>query len=60
MHRAFAGYWSVAASEETAMNGVWRQGPGLELFKALQGQLGEVPILAEDLGIITTDVVALR
>jgi 4-alpha-glucanotransferase len=50
----------VEASEETAMNGVWRVGPGLELFTALQAQLGEVPILAEDLGIITTDVVALR
>jgi hypothetical protein len=58
--RAFAGYWSVAATEETAMNGVWRRGPGVELFQALQKQLGEVPILAEDLGIITTDVVNLR
>lgn len=42
------------------MNGVWRVGPGIELFQALQAQLGEVPILAEDLGIITTDVVKLR
>lgn len=58
--RAFAGYWSVEATEETAMNGVWRMGPGVELFQALQAQLGEVPILAEDLGIITKDVVVLR
>lgn len=58
--RAFAGYWSVEATEETAMNGIWRQGPGLELFTALDKQLGQVPILAEDLGIITTDVVRLR
>lgn len=42
------------------MNGVWRLGPGLELFTCLQAQLGEVPILAEDLGIITSDVVQLR
>eukprot|EP00878_Enallax_costatus_P044056 GHUV01052222.1.p1 GENE.GHUV01052222.1~~GHUV01052222.1.p1 ORF type:complete len:142 (-),score=47.17 GHUV01052222.1:286-711(-) len=58
--RAFAGYWSVAATEETAMNGHWREGPGLGLFEALSAQLGEVPILAEDLGVITTDVVQLR
>lgn len=60
VHRAFAGYWSVAADEETAMNGHWREGPGIGLFEALSAQLGEVPILAEDLGVITTDVVQLR
>lgn len=58
--RAFAGYWSVHATEETAMNGCWRQGPGLALFDALKQRLGEVPIMAEDLGVITSDVVALR
>lgn len=58
--RAFAGYWSVAADEETAMNGHWREGPGIGLFEALSAQLGEVPILAEDLGVITKDVVQLR
>lgn len=42
------------------MNGHWREGPGLGLFEALSAQLGEVPILAEDLGVITTDVVQLR
>lgn len=42
------------------MNGSWRQGPGLELFSAVKKALGGVPILAEDLGVITTDVVALR
>ena len=42
------------------MNGVWRRGPGLELFKALDKQLGQVPIFAEDLGVITKDVVTLR
>lgn len=54
------GYWSVDANETTAMNGNWRQGPGLELFTAMKKALGAVPILAEDLGVITTDVVALR
>ncbi|PNH04623.1 4-alpha-glucanotransferase DPE1, chloroplastic/amyloplastic [Tetrabaena socialis] len=58
--RGFAGYWSVGAAEETAMNGAWRLGPGLELFTAMKKSLGAVPILAEDLGVITTDVVALR
>jgi 4-alpha-glucanotransferase len=58
--RAFAGYWSVAATEETAMNGSWCVGPGIGLFRALNAQLGAVPILAEDLGVITTDVVKLR
>ncbi|KAG2448360.1 hypothetical protein HYH02_006942 [Chlamydomonas schloesseri] len=58
--RGFAGYWSVDAKETTAMNGNWRQGPGLELFTAMKKALGAVPILAEDLGVITTDVVALR
>lgn len=58
--RGFGGYWSISAKEETAMNGSWRQGPGLELFTAVKKALGGVPILAEDLGVITTDVVALR
>eukprot|EP00882_Tetradesmus_deserticola_P006821 GHRQ01007183.1.p1 GENE.GHRQ01007183.1~~GHRQ01007183.1.p1 ORF type:complete len:567 (+),score=225.75 GHRQ01007183.1:276-1976(+) len=58
--RAFAGYWSVEATEETAMNGSWCVGPGIGLFQALNAQLGAVPILAEDLGVITTDVVNLR
>ncbi|GLC51147.1 4-alpha-glucanotransferase dpe1, chloroplastic/amyloplastic [Pleodorina starrii] len=58
--RGFAGYWSVDARESTAMNGVWRQGPGLELFTAMTKALGAVPILAEDLGVITRDVVELR
>jgi hypothetical protein len=48
------------ATEETAMNGSWCVGPGIGLFQALNAQLGAVPILAEDLGVITTDVVKLR
>lgn len=58
--RAFAGYWEVDAKAETAMEGTWRRGPGLELFTALKKKLGALPILAEDLGVITSDVVALR
>jgi 4-alpha-glucanotransferase len=58
--RAFAGYWSVGAGAETAMGGEWRLGPGKALFDALEARLGKVPILAEDLGVITTDVVELR
>lgn len=58
--RAFAGYWAVDAAETTALNGVWRKGPGAELFDALRAALGAVPILAEDLGVITPDVHALR
>ena len=42
------------------MVGTWKKGPGVELFEALEAALGEVPILAEDLGVITPDVVALR
>nr|QKY15155.1 4-alpha-glucanotransferase (DPE1) [Polytomella parva] len=58
--RGFAGYWSVAAHETTAMNGEWRKGPGADLFNRVRDKLGSVPILAEDLGVITEDVVQLR
>ncbi|EFN57034.1 hypothetical protein CHLNCDRAFT_21506 [Chlorella variabilis] len=58
--RAFAGYWAVAADAETAMVGTWKKGPGAALFESLEAALGSVPILAEDLGVITPDVVALR
>lgn len=58
--RAFAGYWAVEAWRDTAMIGTWQKGPGLGLFKALNNALGQVPILAEDLGVITSDVIQLR
>ncbi|KAL0030183.1 hypothetical protein WJX77_001948 [Trebouxia sp. C0004] len=58
--RGFAGYWSVDAKADTAMGGVWKKGPGLGLFKSLNDQLGYVAIIAEDLGVITTDVNELR
>jgi 4-alpha-glucanotransferase len=58
--RGFAGHWEIPASEATAVNGQWRKGPGAELFKAINAALGPMPIIAEDLGLITPDVEALR
>ena len=58
--RGFADYWEIPADEETAINGIWRKGPGIDLFKALESALGHrLPIIAEDLGIITEEVVEL-
>lgn len=57
--RAFAAYWAVPAGERTAVNGQWKQGPGIRLFAAIAGALGEVPFIAEDLGDIDDDVKAL-
>jgi len=58
--RGFEAYWEVPASESTAVNGRWVKGPGPALFDALKSALGEVPIIAEDLGFITPEVEALR
>lgn len=58
--RAFAAYWEIPASEETAIQGRWVEAPGDALFNALKTELGTVPIVAEDLGLITPDVFALR
>jgi 4-alpha-glucanotransferase len=58
--RGFAAYWEVPASEDTAMNGRWVPGPGSAFFNAVREALGRVPIIAEDLGLITPDVDALR
>ncbi|MEN8190674.1 MAG: 4-alpha-glucanotransferase [Thermodesulfobacteriota bacterium] len=58
--RGFAGYWEIPAEEEVAVNGCWKKGPGSELFRVLEEELGgEVPIIAEDLGLITDDVIEL-
>jgi len=54
--RGFAGYWAVPAGEKTAKNGRWLPGPGMKLFRALRAALGEMPIVAEDLGEFTPDV----
>ncbi|HEY1578829.1 MAG TPA: 4-alpha-glucanotransferase [Terracidiphilus sp.] len=58
--RGFAAYWSIPANEATAINGEWVKAPGLELFRALESALGPLPLVAEDLGLITPDVDALR
>ncbi|MDE2047321.1 MAG: 4-alpha-glucanotransferase [Betaproteobacteria bacterium] len=58
--RGFAGYWAVPATCPTAREGRWVPGPGAALFEAVTRALGPLPIIAEDLGLITPDVVALR
>jgi 4-alpha-glucanotransferase len=58
--RGFAGYWEIPASSPDAKTGRWLKGPGHALFDAIARALGELPIIAEDLGFITPDVHALR
>ena len=58
--RGFEAYWAIPADEETAVNGQWIKGPGVELFQFLTGGLGHLPLVAEDLGVITPEVDALR
>ena len=58
--RGFEAYWEVPASEPTAIHGRWVKSPGYELFHAIQNALGKLAIIAEDLGIITPEVEALR
>lgn len=58
--RGFAGYWSVPADEKTAKAGAWRKAPGEKLFKLLEKEFPDLPVVAEDLGDITPDVHALR
>jgi 4-alpha-glucanotransferase len=58
--RGFEAYWEVSATESTAMNGRWIKGPGTELFSTLQEELGELPIIAENLGVITPEVEQIR
>ncbi len=58
--RGFEAYWSVPANSETARTGSWEPGPGGNIFEAMQNALGYLPIVAEDLGVITAEVDALR
>jgi 4-alpha-glucanotransferase len=58
--RGFEAFWSVPNGSETARNGAWEPGPGDALFKALRQSLGSLPIVAEDLGVITPEVDRLR
>jgi 4-alpha-glucanotransferase len=58
--RGFESYWEVPATEPTAMLGRWVAAPGDALFAAIASELGPLPIIAEDLGVITAQVTALR
>jgi len=58
--RAFAAAWHVPAGAPTAESGQWTPGPGADLFHAVRKHLGSLPFIAEDLGLITPDVSALR
>ena len=58
--RGFAAYWEVPATNPTAIEGRWVTGPGKALFEAIERELGALPIVAEDLGVITQDVEDLR
>lgn len=58
--RGFESYWEVPFGAETARDGQWVPGPGDALFDAMRAELGELPIVAEDLGVITPEVEALR
>ena len=58
--RGFEAYWAVPSGESTAEHGRWEKGPSYRLFNALKEALGELPIIAEDLGFITPEVTELR
>jgi 4-alpha-glucanotransferase len=58
--RGFVSYWSVPARARHALSGHWRRGPGRAVFDAASGELGELPLIAEDLGVITPAVERLR
>jgi len=58
--RGFEAYWEISGGATTALNGRWVKGPGAELFSALERALGKLPIIAENLGVITPEVEAMR
>lgn len=58
--RGFEGYWSIPADSKTARVGTWEPGPGDAVFDAMRNALGHLPIVAENLGVITPEVEALR
>lgn len=58
--RGFEAYWEIPAGEPTAIKGEWIKGPGAELFSAIERVLGPLPLVAENLGVITAEVEALR
>jgi 4-alpha-glucanotransferase len=58
--RGFEAYWEVSAGEKTAIRGQWVKGPGPDLFHVLERELGKLPLVAENLGVITPEVEAIR
>lgn len=58
--RGFEAHWEIPGNETTAINGRWVKGPGAELFAVLEREFGELPIIAENLGVITPEVEAIR
>jgi 4-alpha-glucanotransferase len=58
--RGYVSYWAIPEAHKTARHGHWRRGPGAELFRAIERGLGDLPIIAEDLGVITPAVDRLR
>jgi len=58
--RGFEAFWAVPGEEETAVNGLWLKGPGKKLFETLHKELGDLPFIAEDLGVITPEVNNLK
>jgi 4-alpha-glucanotransferase len=58
--RGFVSYWAVPEGNKTAIKGRWLRGPGAQLFRAVEAELGELAVVAEDLGVITEPVVRLR
>lgn len=58
--RGFEAYWEIPAEEETAVEGQWIKAPGDALFRTIIGELGQLPLIAENLGVITPEVEALR
>jgi 4-alpha-glucanotransferase len=58
--RGLAAAWTIPAADSTAVNGYWEAVPGADLLQKIQHEMGEIPLIAEDLGVITPDVIALR
>ncbi len=58
--RGFESYWEIPGDEKTAVNGKWVLGPGVDFFSTIRSYMGELPIIAEDLGFITREVMELK
>ncbi len=58
--RGFEAFWEIPGEDDTAVNGRWVKGPGARLFEAVRRELGDLPVVAENLGVITPEVEAIR